>query len=76
MVSLHPWSVLQSQSQTPSLPLRIVIVIVPSIGGFFFNSSFLKMPAEPRKPARKLTTDDDIELKRARGEISCAECRR
>ncbi|TBU24176.1 fungal-specific transcription factor domain-containing protein [Dichomitus squalens] len=34
------------------------------------------MPAEPRRNSRKLTSDDDIELKRARGEISCAECRR
>ncbi|KAI0682175.1 hypothetical protein BC835DRAFT_1300198 [Cytidiella melzeri] len=34
------------------------------------------MPAEPRKPPRKPTNDEDVELKRARGEISCAECRR
>ncbi|KAI0820263.1 fungal-specific transcription factor domain-containing protein [Trametes gibbosa] len=34
------------------------------------------MPAEPRRNSRKISTDDEIELKRARGEISCAECRR
>ncbi|KAI0367566.1 hypothetical protein BV20DRAFT_970323 [Pilatotrama ljubarskyi] len=34
------------------------------------------MPAEPRRNSRKVSTDDEIELKRARGEISCAECRR
>ncbi|KAI0079109.1 hypothetical protein K474DRAFT_1659611 [Panus rudis PR-1116 ss-1] len=34
------------------------------------------MPAEPRRNSRKLTSEEDIELKRARGEISCAECRR
>ncbi|KAI1790216.1 fungal-specific transcription factor domain-containing protein [Ganoderma leucocontextum] len=34
------------------------------------------MPAEPRRNSRKISTDEDIELKRARGEISCAECRR
>ena len=34
------------------------------------------MPAEPRRTVRKISTDDEIELKRARGEISCAECRR
>ncbi|KAH8104100.1 fungal-specific transcription factor domain-containing protein [Cristinia sonorae] len=34
------------------------------------------MPAEPRRASRKLTSEEDIELKRARGEISCAECRR
>ena len=39
-------------------------------------SSSCEMPAEPRKPARKTTSEEDIELKRARGEISCAECRR
>ncbi|KIP01519.1 hypothetical protein PHLGIDRAFT_32525 [Phlebiopsis gigantea 11061_1 CR5-6] len=34
------------------------------------------MPPEPRRPSRKITNDEDVELKRARGEISCAECRR
>ncbi|KAI0730863.1 fungal-specific transcription factor domain-containing protein [Earliella scabrosa] len=34
------------------------------------------MPAEPRRTSRKASAEDDIELKRARGEISCAECRR
>ncbi|KAI0741388.1 fungal-specific transcription factor domain-containing protein [Daedaleopsis nitida] len=34
------------------------------------------MPAEPRRSSRKTSNDDEIELKRARGEISCAECRR
>ncbi|KAL1940728.1 hypothetical protein VTO73DRAFT_7769 [Trametes versicolor] len=34
------------------------------------------MPAEPRRNSRKISTDDEIELKRARGEVSCAECRR
>ncbi|KAI0794297.1 fungal-specific transcription factor domain-containing protein [Fomes fomentarius] len=34
------------------------------------------MPAEPRRNSRKASADEDIELKRARGEISCAECRR
>ncbi|KAI0091551.1 fungal-specific transcription factor domain-containing protein [Irpex rosettiformis] len=34
------------------------------------------MPPEPRRVSRKATNDDDVELKRARGEISCAECRR
>ncbi|KAI8996461.1 fungal-specific transcription factor domain-containing protein [Trametes punicea] len=34
------------------------------------------MPADVRRNSRKTSTDDEIELKRARGEISCAECRR
>ena len=34
------------------------------------------MPPEPRRNSRKVSADDEIELKRARGEISCAECRR
>ncbi|PSS35348.1 hypothetical protein PHLCEN_2v1685 [Hermanssonia centrifuga] len=34
------------------------------------------MPAEPRRTSRKATNEEDIEVKRARGEISCAECRR
>ncbi|EMD39103.1 hypothetical protein CERSUDRAFT_112795 [Gelatoporia subvermispora B] len=34
------------------------------------------MPAEPRRNSRKITSEEDIELKRSRGEISCAECRR
>ncbi|KZP20104.1 hypothetical protein FIBSPDRAFT_932524 [Athelia psychrophila] len=41
------------------------------------------MPVEPKNPSassrrasRKLTSDEDIELKRSRGEISCAECRK
>ncbi|KZP27871.1 hypothetical protein FIBSPDRAFT_948119 [Athelia psychrophila] len=41
------------------------------------------MPVDPKNPstssrkaARRLTSDEDIELKRSRGEISCAECRR
>ncbi|KAH7916204.1 fungal-specific transcription factor domain-containing protein [Hygrophoropsis aurantiaca] len=29
-----------------------------------------------RRTSRKISTEEDIELKRARGEISCAECRR
>ncbi|KAH7887837.1 fungal-specific transcription factor domain-containing protein [Phlebopus sp. FC_14] len=29
-----------------------------------------------RRPYRKVSTEEEIELKRARGEISCAECRR
>ena len=29
-----------------------------------------------RRHFRKISTDEEIELKRARGEISCAECRR
>jgi hypothetical protein len=29
-----------------------------------------------RRTFRKVTNEEDIELKRARGEISCAECRR
>ncbi|GBE86700.1 hypothetical protein SCP_0905800 [Sparassis crispa] len=33
------------------------------------------MPAETRR-TRKASGDDELELKRARGEISCAECRR
>ncbi|KAG6857340.1 hypothetical protein H0H87_005643 [Tephrocybe sp. NHM501043] len=42
------------------------------------------MPAEPsyaahginRRGSRKVTNDDEIDIRRARGEISCAECRR
>ncbi|KIY46632.1 hypothetical protein FISHEDRAFT_75449 [Fistulina hepatica ATCC 64428] len=39
------------------------------------------MPADgthsvSRRSSRKISADDDIELRRARGEISCAECRR
>ena len=40
------------------------------------------MPADSRSTSasrtssRKLTSEEEIELKRARGEISCAECRR
>ncbi|KAL4249924.1 hypothetical protein ABKN59_002007 [Abortiporus biennis] len=36
------------------------------------------MPAErtERRNSRKQTSEEDLELKRARGEISCAECRR
>lgn len=40
------------------------------------------MPAESshhthaRRASRKLTTDEEIDIRRARGEISCAECRR
>ncbi|KAF8895930.1 hypothetical protein CPB85DRAFT_1229714 [Mucidula mucida] len=37
------------------------------------------MPADPssnRRTSRKHSTDDDIDVRRARGEISCAECRR
>ncbi|TCD68013.1 hypothetical protein EIP91_011624 [Steccherinum ochraceum] len=37
------------------------------------------MPAErpeSRRTSRKLISDEEIELKRAKGEISCAECRR
>ncbi|KZP21367.1 hypothetical protein FIBSPDRAFT_825911 [Athelia psychrophila] len=41
------------------------------------------MPVDPRNTSsprrasnRKLTSDEEIELKRSRGEISCAECRR
>lgn len=34
------------------------------------------MPAEPRRTSRKQASEEDVELKRARGEISCAECRR
>ncbi|KAJ3528129.1 hypothetical protein NM688_g8035 [Phlebia brevispora] len=34
------------------------------------------MPAEPRRNSRKQSSEEDIEIKRARGEISCAECRR
>ncbi|KAF9058072.1 hypothetical protein BJ165DRAFT_1425444 [Panaeolus papilionaceus] len=40
------------------------------------------MPVDPshnplfRRAARKLTPDDEIDSRRARGEISCAECRR
>ncbi|KAI0343340.1 hypothetical protein BDW22DRAFT_1374694 [Trametopsis cervina] len=34
------------------------------------------MPAESRRNSRKPSNDEDVELKRARGEISCAECRR
>ncbi|KAG6837547.1 hypothetical protein H0H93_007728 [Arthromyces matolae] len=42
------------------------------------------MPAEPshlphtstRRASRKVTNEDEIDLRRARGEISCAECRR
>jgi len=29
-----------------------------------------------RRQFRKVSTEEEIELKRARGEISCAECRR
>jgi hypothetical protein len=29
-----------------------------------------------RRTFRKVTNEEDVELKRARGEISCAECRR
>lgn len=29
-----------------------------------------------RRQFRKVTTEEEIELKRVRGEISCAECRR
>lgn len=29
-----------------------------------------------RRTFRKVTNEEDIEIKRARGEISCAECRR
>ncbi|TFK43633.1 hypothetical protein BDQ12DRAFT_189240 [Crucibulum laeve] len=32
---------------------------------------------QPRRTtSRKLTNDEEIDLRRARGEISCAECRR
>ena len=31
---------------------------------------------QQRRNSRKLTSEDDVEVKRARGEISCAECRR
>ncbi|KAI0718035.1 fungal-specific transcription factor domain-containing protein [Cerioporus squamosus] len=31
---------------------------------------------QQRRNSRKLSTEDDVEVKRARGEISCAECRR
>ncbi len=35
------------------------------------------MPQEQqRRNSRKISTEDDVEVKRARGEISCAECRR
>ncbi|RDB22452.1 putative transcriptional regulatory protein C1F7.11c [Hypsizygus marmoreus] len=41
------------------------------------------MPADPshlqhgsRRASRKITSEDEIDLRRARGEISCAECRR
>lgn len=38
------------------------------------------MPADVRNPAasrrtfRQLSTEEEIEIRRARGEISCAEC--
>lgn len=30
----------------------------------------------PRRTSRKLTKEEELELKRARGELSCAECKR
>lgn len=33
-------------------------------------------PSQSRRTSRKLTEGDEIDLRRARGEISCAECRR
>ncbi|KAJ3573873.1 hypothetical protein NP233_g2152 [Leucocoprinus birnbaumii] len=33
-------------------------------------------PSQVRRTSRKLTESDEIDLRRARGEISCAECRR
>lgn len=36
--------------------------------GFALNAS--------RRQFRKVSTEEELELKRARGEISCAECRR
>jgi len=32
--------------------------------------------AAARRTFRKLSTEEEVEIKRARGEISCAECRR
>ncbi|KZP18386.1 hypothetical protein FIBSPDRAFT_595351 [Athelia psychrophila] len=32
--------------------------------------------SSPRRASRKLTSDEEIKLKRSRGEISCAECRK
>lgn len=29
-----------------------------------------------RRSSRKVSSEEEIELKRARGELSCAECRR
>ncbi|OBZ73747.1 putative transcriptional regulatory protein C1F7.11c [Grifola frondosa] len=42
----------------------------------FDNCLSFEMPVEPRRSSRKVSNDEDIEIKRARGEISCAECRR
>jgi hypothetical protein len=56
---------------------------------FFSDHEFLtldrvpitSMPADtaknyPRRTSRKVVNEEETELKRARGEISCAECRR
>ncbi|EGO01985.1 hypothetical protein SERLA73DRAFT_177669 [Serpula lacrymans var. lacrymans S7.3] len=42
----------------------------------FDTSKSMKHAGPSRRTFRKLSTEDEIELKRARGEVSCAECRR